>query len=72
MKRTVSITILTLILAGFMMVIPANAAKIIWVTAAIQDSTGAPSDVGFTDALEAAGYEVQRETDVLQHWALRE
>ena len=64
MKRTVSITILILIL-GFSLITQADAAKIIWVAGAVQDSTGAPSDVGFTNVLEAAGYDVQRETDTM-------
>ena len=67
MKRTVSISFLVLLLAGFMLTNPANAAKIIWVSANIKDANNIDSDQGFVDVLTAAGYEVQRENDTMKN-----
>ena len=72
MKRTVSITILIFLIAGFMLANPANAAKIIWVAGNIEDSLGVDSDQGFVDVLESAGHEVTRADTIFETKPLRQ
>lgn len=64
MKRTVSITFFVLLFAAFMLASPANAGKIIWVSAMVQ---GVAADQGFIDMLTAAGYDVQLEYDTMKN-----